>query len=108
MATAVVVPTPTQTPGWQQETTSICEKVLVENEKENSKDESPMQDNNNNQKIEEKSRPKVEPITDWQRKQFESWMEQNGSNMYPSRDEKEKLAEMLDASYPQVRFYSIF
>ena len=101
MATAVVVSTPTPTPVWEQETISICEKI--ENEKENSKDENPIQDNNN-QKMEEKSRPKVEPITDWQRKQFEIWMEQNGSNMYPSRDEKEKLAKLLDASYPQVCF----
>ncbi|KAE9551685.1 hypothetical protein FO519_005090 [Halicephalobus sp. NKZ332] len=103
MATVIVASTPTltTTPGWEQEAASFCEKILVEQEKENSKEENPGQESGN-PKIEEKSRPKVEPITEWQRKQFEIWMEQNGSNMYPSRDEKEKLAGTLDASYPQI------
>uniref|UniRef100_A0AC34FZF0 Homeobox domain-containing protein n=1 Tax=Panagrolaimus sp. ES5 TaxID=591445 RepID=A0AC34FZF0_9BILA len=45
---------------------------------------------------------KIEPIHEWQKQKFDEWLTKNSFNMYPSRDEKEKLAEMLSASYLQI------
>uniref|UniRef100_A0A914Z914 Homeobox domain-containing protein n=1 Tax=Panagrolaimus superbus TaxID=310955 RepID=A0A914Z914_9BILA len=45
---------------------------------------------------------KIEPIHEWQKQKFDEWLSKNSFNMYPSRDEKEKLAEMLSASYLQI------
>jgi hypothetical protein len=45
---------------------------------------------------------KYEPIHEWQKQKFDEWLTKNSFNMYPTRDEKEKLAEMLSASYAQI------
>uniref|UniRef100_A0AC35G7L1 Homeobox domain-containing protein n=1 Tax=Panagrolaimus sp. PS1159 TaxID=55785 RepID=A0AC35G7L1_9BILA len=45
---------------------------------------------------------KFEPIHEWQKQKFDEWLTKNSFNMYPTRDEKEKLAEMLSASYAQI------
>lgn len=96
---------PSAVSDWQHEAArqaaELCAKVLaVEQEKENAKNDKI--ENCSSPLIEEKSKVKVEPITDFMRKQFEILVEQRNCNIYPTRNEKEEIAQLLDASYSQV------
>uniref|UniRef100_A0A7E4ZV48 Homeobox domain-containing protein n=1 Tax=Panagrellus redivivus TaxID=6233 RepID=A0A7E4ZV48_PANRE len=50
----------------------------------------------------EKKPPKVEPISEEQKAKFDVWLEEHNFNMYPSREEKEALTELLGANYSQI------
>uniref|UniRef100_A0AC34QSK8 Homeobox domain-containing protein n=1 Tax=Panagrolaimus sp. JU765 TaxID=591449 RepID=A0AC34QSK8_9BILA len=102
MATMVI---PSAVSEWQHEAerqaAELCAKVLaVEQEKENGKID--QIENCSSPPMEEKSKTKVEPISDFMRKKFETLVEERSCNIYPTRNEKEEIAQLLDASYSQI------